>query len=163
MCGPTSLPQIAQVVQIISGLAGTFGAIKGMSGGGSKGGGEIQMPAAPSPPAAKSEQPDKTNFGAQPGALSPPTFLGINSSLSPEQQRSRIATMALSGDDAGFRGQEAQDYYRNVAQRSLTDPTGAVLPGASPLPIERQYATQVLGRSFRGDSTENFLTQLLSP
>ena len=60
-------------------VEGVLGGILGT--GGSSGGAGVNIPPSPAPPVAKSEQPDKTNFGAQPGAASVPTFLGVNSSM----------------------------------------------------------------------------------
>ena len=142
---------------ITGGLGGS-----GKSGGSGRSGTAMLAPAAPTPPAAKSLAPDKTNFGAQPEMISPPTWMGLNSSMTPEQQRSRVATMALAGDNSAYRSDEASNYYKNVAQRSFTDPEGNIVEGAAPLPIESQYVQNVLGRQLSNDTTANFLTQLLS-
>lgn len=155
-------------------VEGVLGGVLG--GGGSKSGGGAAPALAPAPkaPQAKSEQPDKTNFGAQPGAAAIPTFLGVNSSMTPLQQRTRLATLGTQGNYGGISrptqgdyagqgvGDVAQQFYKNVALRSLTDPTGNPIAGAEISPVEWRYVTEVLGKSKQRDSLEHFLTLLTS-
>jgi hypothetical protein len=160
-------------------LGGPLGAIVGGGVGGSLFGGKDKGGApsapnvtAPQPPKAPSEQPDTTNFGAQPGAMELPTFLGINSSMSPLQQRSRLATLSTSGGFGGIArpsvgtyagqglGDVAQAFYKNIALRSLTDPSGNPVQGSEILPVEKQYMTSVLGQPLQRDTIEHFLTLL---
>lgn len=142
--------------------------------GGSRGGGGgagVAVPGAPTPPQAKSLEPDKTQFGV-PGAMEAPTFLGVNSSMTPLQQRSRLATLASQGTYGGIArpnvgtyagqglGDVAREYYKNVAMRSLLGPGGAPLEGAEILPVEWQYLARGLGQERRGDSVAHYLTLL---
>lgn len=154
-------------------VEGVLGGIMGGGGGKSGGGGAgVALPPAPQAPKAKSEQPDLTNFGAQPGAAAIPTFLGVNSSMSPLQQRTRLASLGTQGNYGGISrptqgdyagqgvGDVAQSFYKNIALRSLTDPTGNPIAGAEISPVEWRYVTEVLGKSKQRDSLEHFLTLL---
>lgn len=160
-------------VPVAAGLAG--GGLGGaLLGSGKQSSPGINVPGAPQPPQAKSELPDQTNFGAQPGAASIPTFLGVNSSQSPIQQRTRLATLGTQGSYGGISrptqgdyagqgvGDVAQAYYKNIALRSLTDPSGNPIAGAEISPVEWRYVTEVLGKSKQRDTLEHFLTLLTS-
>lgn len=81
------------------------------------------------------------------------------SSMTPLQQRTRIASGALSGDGE-FTSPDMRDYYKDVAFFSLLDPMGTPAPFESVTPIERQYVTTVLGQGDPRD-TEGFLRSLL--
>ena len=155
-----------------SAIGGVIGSLFGGGAQGGGGGGNVAIPPPPSPPKAQSEQPDATNFGAQPGAAAVPTFLGVNSSMSPLQQRTRVASLATQGNYGGISrptqgdyagqgvGDVAQQFYKNVALRSLTDPSGNPLAGAEISPVEWRYVTEVLGQSKQRDTLEHFLTLL---
>ncbi len=65
------------------------------------------------------------------GGLQSPSYLGLDSAMSPFQQRTAIATKATSGDLGQDPG--AFKYYRDLAFRTLTE------PGASVQPVENQY------------------------
>ena len=107
--------------------------------------------------------PDRMAFGdVRPGELmDAPSFLRLGTDMTDVQKRANIATRAVAGDDASFRDPAAQDYYRNLALYGLTDPSGSVIPGAEPLPIERQYLEQVVGVQPNTGTTESFLSALL--
>ena len=108
------------------------------------------------------------------GPMDIPTFLGVNSSMNMQQQRSRLATLGTSGEYGSIgrptqgpyagRGVEdvARDYYRNIALMSLTGQDGAVIPGAEVLPVEQQYLREVLGKTPKTGSADSFLSQLFA-
>lgn len=125
-------------------------------------GGGDKSPAPAPPPTPVSMQPDLSNF-SYPELMQTPNQLASLSSMDPLQQRSRIATLATQGVLPGSNSAPILPFYTNVLQRSLVDPgTGGIRSGASILPIEAQYAKQVLGRELQDPITpENFLTQLL--
>lgn len=125
----------------------------------------------PAAPQAESEKPDRTQFDV-PEEQAPPTFLGISSSMSPTQQRARLATLGTQGDYGGIpRPREgpyagmgiadvAQSYYRNIALRSLLDEQGLVRGDASILPVEWEYLERLSGQPRRRETTEHYLTRL---
>ena len=100
-------------------------------------------------------------FLQRPEALPIPAYLGLSDAMTPIQQRSRIATFGLSRDDARFRTQEAQDLFRNIFLRSILDDGGQVRPSAGVLPVETQYARDILGLDVGPDwSVENYARAL---
>lgn len=121
------------------------------SGGGGDG------PQAPKP------QPDQTSFQRPKTLDGAPNYLmtagGLNSAMTPVQQRSQIATQASSGEDSAYRDPEVLEYYRKLAMHSLTNNKGQAMGDV--LPIEREYLDRVLGQSPRNDSTASFLSALL--
>lgn len=96
-----------------------------------------------------------TRPGSAPEA---PGGLGFDAGMTPLQQRAAIATGGTNADAGIYRDPAIVDFYRNLATYSLTQPGGAVAEGASPLPIEMQFLTQLGAQP--GDSTESFLTAL---
>lgn len=124
---------------------------------------DVSLPEPEAPARVPGPEPDRTNFSDnRPMQLEgAPNFLQLGSGLSPQQQRSRIATMGVAGEDARFRDDAARDYYRNLSLYTLTDPSGNVASGARVLPIERQYLKQVYGQEPRTDSIESYLSALL--
>ena len=100
-------------------------------------------------------------FLQRPDAIPIPAYLGLSDAMTPIQQRSRIATFGLSGDDARFRTQEAQDLFRNIFLRSILDSESQIIPSAGVLPVETQYARNVLGLDVGPDlSVENYARAL---
>ncbi len=83
------------------------------------------------------------------GGLQSPNYLGLDSNMSPFQQRTAIATKATSGDLGQDPG--AFKYYRDVAFRTLTD------PGASIAPVEQQYIRS-FGEPQRTNDTGGYLS-----
>lgn len=112
---------------------------------------------APPIPEDKATLPDKDVFDvADRGEnVSTPGFVGQG--LTPIQQRSQIATLGAKGDQR-FASPEAQAYYRQVLFNDLVGPEGTVKPGSQILPIEREYAVNVLGQQPRTDTPESFLS-----
>jgi hypothetical protein len=104
--------------------------------------------------------------------MTPPTFAGISSSMSPEQQRARIASIGTQGQWSSVArpksgpyaqmgvGDALQNYYRQIVMSSLTDPQGSPVQGGNILPVERQYIEQLTGNQLRDDSIGHFLSQL---
>ncbi len=117
-----------------------------------------QTPAAPTGPAT---QPDVTSF-TRPAAGSPPGFLGPGlAGLTPIQQRTKSATLGTSGSDSRFRDPEALSFYKNLLFRDVVGDDGAVIPGASITPIEKQFLKQGFGQTPQADTPESFLSALL--
>lgn len=114
-----------------------------------------KAPKAPKPP------PDQTSFQRPQTLDGAPNYLmtsgGLNSAMTPLQQRAHIATQGASGDLGA--DPEVIDYYKNLALRSMVDQKGKAF--GEPLPIEREYLEQVLGQSPYNASTESFLSALL--
>jgi len=79
----------------------------------------------------------------RPDLLEAPGNFGF-SGLDELQQRSRIATEGLFGNSL-FRGDEAQNVFKNLLHRSLIGPGGQLGDVNSLLPVEKDYITQVLG------------------
>jgi hypothetical protein len=72
------------------------------------------------------------------------------------QKRAAIATYGTQGSDSRYTDPATRDYYKNLL---LTDYDPA--KGLNLLPVERQYGSNVLGATPRGDSTESFLSAIL--
>lgn len=74
-----------------------------------------------------------------------PMFLGLSRSMTPLQKRSALATYALNSESGAFRDPLALEFYKNLVTRDFVDDQGQMRPDAYLLPIEEQYATQILG------------------
>jgi hypothetical protein len=53
--------------------------------------------------------------------------------------------MGTAGDLSAFSDPAAKDYYTQLLVHGLTDPAGALLPGAQLLPVENQFLAQAFG------------------
>lgn len=87
-----------------------------------------------------------------------PIFLGLNSAMTPEQQRTSIATNAVSGEGSGI-DPEALKYYRSIALGSLINDKGQFADYSSITPIEQQYLQRV-GVQPYNNTTQSFLSAL---
>lgn len=128
---------------------------------------------APEPPESTRTAADLNQFG-RPEALSVPTFLGINSSMTPSQQLSRIATLGTQGSfgdirsptEGIYKGQGASDvarkYFKNLALRTFTNQSGNPMNENDLLPIYEQYLSESLGQPPIEGRTgiSHFLTRL---
>ena len=154
------------------GPLGGLGSMFGLGGGSSS---TSPAPvAAPAPPAAPSLAPDRGDFSSERGSASGmevPTFLGINSSMTPQQQATALATRATSLGNAlptasagPYAGQSGSDvlkkFYKNLALNMYTDESGKVRKDASISDIERQMAEQTFGLKLQNSTAQNFLTRL---
>lgn len=120
--------------------------------GGGAGGG---APAPAPTPVPKGPAPDLATFERPEAMMASPT-LGMSSSMTPLQQRTAIATQGV----AGTGGASAQEYYKNLAMRSMVGEGGEAT--GEFLPIEQQYVEQVLGQNInKPDSTASFLSALM--
>ena len=150
MCDPIT------AIAAFASLASTIGGFT-KRGGRSSGG----MPAGQAPPVPAGPPADLTTF-QRPSSLEPaPNFLQLVAGMSPLQQRSKIATYGTSGENSAFRDPATVSYYRNLVLTDLVGPEGTVKPGASYLPVEKQYLTEALGQPPRNESTESFLSALM--
>src|SRR3990167_5814967 len=135
--------ELFPAISAISSLMGAGTSLFQAFGGG--GGGRAEPP-APAPVAGPpGPSPDMTSF-SRPTGMDAPAFLGMSSQMTPIQQRSSIATKGTSGEESAFRDPATQEYYKNLVLRDVVGDGGTVRPGASILPIERQYLSSVYGR-----------------
>ena len=150
---------IASVFSGVSTILQAANTAKQLFGGGGQRGFDTQ-PNPPPVPSGKATEPDKTEFDV-PGAIDAPGFLQLGSSMTPIQQRSKIATYGVSGDAGAYRDPATIEFYKNLVTRDLVDPsTRKVRAGAQVLPVERQFVTDVLGQSPRADTADSFLSAL---
>lgn len=125
----------------------------GVAGPGDVSGGQELSPVSQPFTSPGLERPEELPF---------PRFLGLSDAMTPLQQRSRIATFGTAGEEGAFRGQEAQDVFKNILLRSILDAQNQIAPNARILPIEAQYARQVMGSDVSQDqSVENFARTLM--
>lgn len=150
--------EIIPFISAVGSLLGGGGSLFQAFGGGGQRAAEPPQPAPvagpPGPP------PDQTSF-SRPAGMDAPAFLGMNSQMTPIQQRASIATRAVSGDESAFRDPATQEYYKNLVLRDVVGDGGTVRPGASILPSEKQYLSSVMGRQPNTDTPESFLSALL--
>lgn len=156
MCDPIT------AISAVTSLLGAVSSIGGLFGGGGK---QSQLPAfSPAPgPQAPAVTPDQTKFDS-PGQLAAvPAYLQLSSGMTPVQQRTALATGAVSGESGAFRDQTAQNYYRDLALSSLVGPGGQAIEGGTggPTDVERRFVEQVLGETIRQPTTASFLSALL--
>ena len=96
----------------------------------------IGMPGQPGAPPISQEEPFTPT---RPTALDRPGSLSELSAFSPEQERTALAT---KGINVGL-GEQEQDYYENLLQRSLIGEGGQITaPNDFIAPIESQYFSQ---------------------
>ncbi len=148
---------VAAVVGAISAVASTVHGITSKP----KGGGQLQLPSPNAPAGPPPPTPDQSTFD-RPGELpNAPSFLQFSSGMTPLQQRASLATGAVSGENAGFRDEAARNYYRDLVLFDTVGEGGTPKGGSNILPIERQFATEVLGEAPYTDSTESFLSAIM--
>jgi hypothetical protein len=68
------------------------------------------------------------------------------------QQRALISTYGTQGVNSAFRTDPVRRYYANLLSRGLISDAGAPVQNPYVLPIEQQYASQVLGRPMTNPS-----------
>ncbi len=141
-------------------ISGIFSLASSLMGGGRGGGGGTQVLQPRGPKEPKGPPADLTKFQRPLQPMEAPAFLEMSGQMSPLQQRSQIATYGSSADDSRYRDPATLDYYRSLVLSDLVGSGGGVNPGAEPLPIERQFVTN-LGQTPRADTTESFLSALL--
>lgn len=143
-------------------------------GGGSSSGVASAPGAEPAPPTSSRTAADLSTFERPSEALAVPTFLGLNSSMSPSQQLSRIATIGTQGSFGDIRSPKAgpyagkgssdvaKEYFKNLAFRTFTNQSGAPMNEPGLLPVYEQYLSQTLGQPpVEGrDTLAHFLTRL---
>lgn len=76
----------------------------------------------------------------------------IGPGMSDLQQRALISTYGTQGVNSAFRTDPVRRYYANLLSRGLISDTGAPVQNPYVLPIEQQYASQVLGRPMTNPS-----------
>lgn len=91
-------------------------------------------------------------------SASAPVFLGLSSQMTPQQQRTAIATNAVSGSGSGT-DPEALSFYRQLALQSLVDDKGQFADYSQITPIELEYMSR-LGKTPRKPTTESYLSAL---
>lgn len=150
--GTLTMP-LTDPVGAFTGMLGAGPDAKGGSGGGpAQAAFQGAAGAAAAPPAAPLTRPE---------AAEAPGFIGPGlQGLTALQQRTKIATFGVSGEDPRYRDQGARDFYTNLALRDLLAEDSSITPGGAVTPIERQYLTQVFGTTPADDSVEAFLRAL---
>jgi hypothetical protein len=76
----------------------------------------------------------------------------IGPGMSDIQQRALISTYGTQGVNSAFRTDPVRRYYANLLSRGLISDAGAPVQNPYVLPIEQQYASQVLGRPMTNPS-----------
>ena len=89
---------------------------------------------------------------SRPSPVTLPGGLGLSGSMNNLQQRAAIATGGTQGSGI-YRSQEAQDYYKNLLQRSLIGDNGELGEFGQVLPIEDQYLRSILGASYQPNTS----------
>lgn len=84
-----------------------------------------------------------------------PNFLQFGSGMTNQQKRAQIATFGSQGSDSRFTDPATRDYYKKLVNYDYAQ------PGFNILPVERQFASNVLGAKPRADSAESFLSAIL--
>lgn len=147
-------------------IIAAVGALGSLAGGLKSAGvfGGNKSPAAPAPVAApvpagppEDLKPDQLT-SQKPSSVNAPGFLRFSPGMTNLQRRAQIATYGTQSGDSRYSDPDTKSYYKNLLLSDY-DPTNG-LPGGI-LPIEKQYASNVLGASPRNDSTESFLSAIL--
>ena len=88
------------------------------------------------------------------GEMSAPQEISsfIGPGMTDLQQRALISTYGTQGVNSAFRTDPVRRYYANLLSRGLISDTGAPVQNPYVLPIEQQYASQVLGRPMTNPS-----------
>jgi len=88
------------------------------------------------------------------GEMAPPQEISsfIGPGMSDIQQRALISTYGTQGVNSAFRTDPVRRYYANLLSRGLISDAGAPVQNPYVLPIEQQYASQVLGRPMTNPS-----------
>ena len=76
----------------------------------------------------------------------------IGPGMSDLQQRALISTYGTQGVNSAFRTDPVRRYYANLLSRGLVSDAGVPVQNPYILPIEQQYASQVLGRPMTNPS-----------
>lgn len=76
----------------------------------------------------------------------------IGPGMSDLQQRALISTYGTQGVNSAFRTDPVRRYYANLLSRGLISDAGSPVQNPYVLPIEQQYASQVLGRPMTNPS-----------
>lgn len=114
--------------------------------------------AIPPLPTGPATQPDRDTF-TRPDAMEAPSFLDFDPIMDDLQRRTKIATYGTSSDQSRYRDPLALDYYRNLAQRSLTDPATGMATG-NPTSADYQFLQRAFGTVPRAQTTASFLSAL---
>jgi hypothetical protein len=124
---------------------GAFGG-KGGAAGGPPGGGQITDVIPEPVPPVQEEIP----------VIAEPASLRLSSAMTPLQKRATIATFGTGAESGRFREPDVQNFYKNFLLRNLLDK-----PDSPFLPVEAQFANQVLGLDVSTDTPRNELLTLL--
>lgn len=92
-----------------------------------------------------------------PDAVTDP--IGLHPDMTDIQRRADLATFALQGNPL-YRTPEAFNFYQSVLGRNLISPEGIIDTAQQILPIERQFAQEVLGVQTPSESVEDFAEAL---
>lgn len=147
-----ALTSIAAAIAAAATLAGT---VKGFTSSKSKTP-TITPPSVPPGPAA--DLTKEGILGQRPGsAPAAPNFLSFSPDMTNLQKRAAIATFGSQGNDGKYADSATKDYYKNLL---LSDYGDKGLAGGA-LPVEYQYATNVLGVKPRENTAESLISAIL--
>lgn len=118
------------------------------------------MPSSPLSKGPTDKSPEELRAQKQKyvGTSQAPMFLGLSAGMTPEQQRTSIATNAVNGDGSGT-DPEALRYYRSLALGSLIDDKGGFADYSAITPIEHQYLQRAGVQPYK-NTTQSFLSAL---
>lgn len=125
--------------------------------GGNKAPASPPIAAAPVPAGPPADLTSDALNGMKPGSVNEPGFLRFSPGMTNIQKRAQIATFGTQSGDSRFSDPDTKAYYKNLLLSDY-DPTKGIAGGV--LPIERQYASNVLGQTPKNDSFESFLSAI---
>jgi len=118
--------------------------------GNRSGGDNIAMALGAIPVSAPTPTPQYLRGGQMAAPQEISSFIGPG--MSDLQQRALISTYGTQGVNSAFRTDPVRRYYANLLSRGLISDAGAPVQNPYVLPIEQQYASQVLGRPMTNPS-----------
>lgn len=116
-----------------------------------------QIAAAPVPAGPPADLTSDALAGMKPSSVNEPGYLRFSPGMTNLQKRAQIATFGTQSGDSRFSDPDTKAYYKNLLLSDY-DPTKGIAGGI--LPIERQYASNVLGQQPKNDSFEAFLSAI---
>lgn len=148
---------IETIIAAVAALGSLAGGAKSLFDRGGK-----QQIAAPAPapvPAGPPADLTADQIAAQRGGVpTAPNFLRFGTGMTNQQKRAQIATLGTQGNDSRWADPATKDYYKKLLVSDY-DPAKGLAGGI--LPVERQYAENVLGAKPRADTTESILSAIL--
>ena len=147
-------------IETIIGIVGALGSLAGGARGLFGNHKQNTVDVAPAPvPAGPPADLTADQIAAQKGALpTAPNFLQFGTGMTNQQKRAQIATLGTQGNDSRWADPATKEFYKKLLVADY-DPTKGLSGGV--LPVEKQYAENVLGVKPRADTTESLLSAIL--